>query len=280
MKNCQNYRFIILGAQSSIGYSMLHNLSNSGIDFLAFSSSENSQLGFLPYEKLNSSIVTECIVIDLRGWTNLEACEVDKVKSFKKNCQDQLDFYYKYNKYFSKYIYFSSASVSSGPNGLPASQYAKDKYKLEKQLKLELKALGLRIHSTYGPFQRKMFVYECAQSLIKQSKFISKGTLSGSRDLIHQDVFSSILFLNHLINTSSIIELRTGNVVKVKDVANLIAGYLGGTVTETSKHNYLNPDFFPYSNNISSLVYPGYSFPYELTATLDAFKGPLSYRLR
>jgi len=112
--------------------------------------------------------------------------------------------------------------------------------------------------------------------LLLHNKFISKGALSGLRDLVHQDVFSSPPFLNSVIDLCGIHEIRTGNVVKVRDVANLIAEYLGGSVVDTLKHNDLNPDIFPYSNKINFLTFSCYSFPYELYSTLDTFKESLS----
>jgi hypothetical protein len=267
---CQKFKYIILGASSSFGLSTISVFNKNKINYKGFYRS-GTVLGFSKclqvenYMAIPEIEFKDTVVLDFRGWTDIFECERMQEKSLKLNFQQQFDLYNKYNFFFKKYFFISSASVEGNGDGIPISKYAEHKLKLENTLKNMSKCCGLRIHSTYGPFQKKLFVYECTSSLLKDGKFQLKGSSCAKRDLIHQDCIPNIFLKNEVLSRIGIIEILSGKELMISEIAQILQKKVNGSNLIFNKNSeFIKPQKLYTGKSIEKIYLKEFVFPYKL----------------
>ena len=177
-------------------------------------------------------------------------------------------------------VLISSASVygeNYGKSKSPISYYGTLKNNLEEKVKSKNYTMTLRLFSTYGKFQDKLFIYEFIErckkfidSSERNSKIISYSDKKSSRDYIHLDGISTLLYeISKKGIVSGIHEISSGKSVRMIEVENLILLKLNIDTNNIVKMepSSIKPKIWePQTQNISyyDVDLANFAFPYKI----------------
>ena len=272
------YKFLLLGASSSLGSQVVHDFEAAGIVCSAYYRSglmDDSLCvrNIATYNNVDHSDIIDAIVVDFRGCSDIHVCEKNPGRSKSENFEQQAMFFQKYRGVFKKYIFISSSSVvGDGVNG-PLSRYAYDKMQLELKLSHFDDALALRIHSTYGEFQKKMFVFNCYSELRRKGFFDVASVVNVTRDLIHQSAVSDVILYSVNDDLSGVLQLTSGIETPLSKVAYLLSDRVSGSRILNSRSM---PDLLSPKKLVAEIGAPVYqleekSFPYKMSNVISVF---------
>ena len=237
----------LLGSLSALGQYLWHRLEQDQIKYIPFGTSPSHHSVNSPFKYTQSYLDIDFselnendIVVFSSGIGDVRFCEHNADLSEYKNlvvptkissiCQD----------IGCKFIYFSSAAVFGNPQFghisfdtpySPISLYGHHKMLAEQFLLQQSCSYIFRMFSTYGPFQKKMLVFDILSKV--QTNFTEKSiTLTGSPDssrdfLHHEAVYQSLLSIINAQDKSHIHNIASGKSITVAHLCSMILDELG-----------------------------------------------------
>lgn len=281
-------KILLLGASSAIG-TAFNNAYSALYDIERYTcrghvvDAENVE----SYLNLDDRVFkNKDFILYFGGIANVQYCEVNPKECYYQNFLVPTQLAARAARHGVKFIHFSSASVWGSPAEKisastrfePISVYGRTKLECEQALAILGNCVNIRLFSTYGPTQEKLFVFDFLNKLKKlQFSLVDEVELRGngesSRDFVHIDgichVISNI-FDDKLMHSNTII-VCSGKTFSTSEVVHLSGEMLAidvdkyvrfGASEAKSVPDKWDIDVDSFKGDIVCL--PDYAFPYGI----------------